>query len=282
MRGCGAALRLAIEGNIAVGKSTFVRLLGRTFPEWHLVIEPVRARAPSAQGFGNLLQLLYQEPSRWSYTFQTYSCMSRLKAQLEPLAERLLKSPEPVQVFERSVYSDRYVFAKSLFEAGHLDALEWAIYQDWHSFLLQELAERVALHGFLYLRAAPEVTERSPRPTLPLGIGEGKEGRRWRSEGSSWITGSSTGVLRARLGCEGSKEPQAAPSPVPMGRSVVLLWIPGQPLHLPLPLCPDIEDSDRESSGSLGASGFAGCPVLILMDVPITVASLGLLCPPGW
>uniref|UniRef100_A0A8C6ZNQ9 Deoxyguanosine kinase n=1 Tax=Nothoprocta perdicaria TaxID=30464 RepID=A0A8C6ZNQ9_NOTPE len=139
MRGCGAALRLAIEGNIAVGKSTFVRLLGRTFPEWHLVIEPVRARAPSAQGFGNLLQLLYQEPSRWSYTFQTYSCMSRLKAQLEPLAERLLKSPEPVQVFERSVYSDRYVFAKSLFEAGHLDALEWAIYQDWHSFLLQEL-----------------------------------------------------------------------------------------------------------------------------------------------
>ncbi|NWX89024.1 DGUOK protein, partial [Nothoprocta pentlandii] len=101
----------------AVGKSTFVRILGKTFPEWHLVIEPVAQwqkvqaagtrEAPSAQGFGNLLQLLYQEPSRWSYTFQTYSCMSRLKAQLEPLAERLLKSPEPVQVFERSVYSDR-------------------------------------------------------------------------------------------------------------------------------------------------------------------------------
>ncbi|NXA43848.1 DGUOK protein, partial [Eudromia elegans] len=128
----------------AVGKSTFVKLLGRTFPEWHLVIEPVaqwqkvqaggtrevRARAPlspvhspvvlylqrpsvfppqapTPQGFGNLLQLLYQEPSRWAYTFQTYSCMSRLKVQLEPLAERLLRSPEPVQVFERSVYSDR-------------------------------------------------------------------------------------------------------------------------------------------------------------------------------
>ncbi|NXA57018.1 DGUOK protein, partial [Nothocercus julius] len=49
-----------------------------------------------------------------------------------------------------------YVFAKNLFEAGHLGALEWAIYQDWHTFLLQELAERVALHGFLYLQAAPE------------------------------------------------------------------------------------------------------------------------------
>ncbi|KFW12068.1 hypothetical protein N326_06692, partial [Eurypyga helias] len=33
----------------------------------------------------------------------------------------------------------RYVFAKNLFEAGHLQPLEWAIYQDWHSFLLRQL-----------------------------------------------------------------------------------------------------------------------------------------------
>ncbi|NXK47388.1 DGUOK protein, partial [Chauna torquata] len=49
-----------------------------------------------------------------------------------------------------------YVFAKNLFEAGHLDALEWAIYQEWHSFLLRELGDRAALHGFLYLRATPQ------------------------------------------------------------------------------------------------------------------------------
>ncbi|NXI47671.1 DGUOK protein, partial [Galbula dea] len=49
----------------------------------------------------------------------------------------------------------RYVFAKNLFEVGHLQPLEWAVYRDWHNFLLRQLGPRAALHGFLYLRATP-------------------------------------------------------------------------------------------------------------------------------
>ncbi|XP_056670658.1 deoxyguanosine kinase, mitochondrial isoform X1 [Monodelphis domestica] len=36
-----APRRLAVEGNIAVGKSTFVKLLVKTFPEWHIAAEPI-------------------------------------------------------------------------------------------------------------------------------------------------------------------------------------------------------------------------------------------------
>ncbi|KAM4867119.1 deoxyguanosine kinase, mitochondrial isoform 3-T3 [Thomomys bottae] len=107
---------------------------------------------------GNLLDMMYQEPTRWSYTFQTYSFISRLKIQLEPFSEKLLQAEKPVQILERSVYSDRYIFAKNLFENGSLSDIEWHIYQDWHSFLLREFASRLSIHGFIYLQASPQMT----------------------------------------------------------------------------------------------------------------------------
>ncbi|XP_036291630.1 deoxyguanosine kinase, mitochondrial [Pipistrellus kuhlii] len=159
--------RLSIEGNIAVGKSTFVKLLTKRYPEWHVATEPVASwqnvqaagpqKAFSTPNSTNLLDLMYREPARWSYTFQTFSFMSRLKIQLEPFPEKVLRAKKGVQIFERSVYSDRYIFAKNLFENGSLSDVEWHIYQDWHSFLLQEFASRLQLHGFIYLQAAPQV-----------------------------------------------------------------------------------------------------------------------------
>ncbi|XP_028922322.2 deoxyguanosine kinase, mitochondrial isoform X1 [Ornithorhynchus anatinus] len=168
-------LRLALEGNIAVGKSTFVKLLTETFPDWHVAAEPVETwQKVQAEGTReqrpvvNLLDLMYREPTRWSFTFQTFSCLSRFKSQLAPFPEGLARTPGAVQIFERSVYSDRYVFAKTLFESGSLNALEWAVYQDWHSFFLRQLTPRARLHAFLYLRAAPQVClERLRRRARP-------------------------------------------------------------------------------------------------------------------
>ncbi|XP_005329406.2 deoxyguanosine kinase, mitochondrial isoform X4 [Ictidomys tridecemlineatus] len=159
--------RLSIEGNIAVGKSTFVKLLTKTYPEWHVATEPVATwqdiqaagtqKDSTTQSLGNLLDMMYQEPARWSYTFQTFSFLSRLKVQLESFPEKHMQAKKPMQIFERSVYSDRYIFAKNLFENGSLSDIEWHIYQDWHTFLLQEFASRLSLHGFIYLQATPQV-----------------------------------------------------------------------------------------------------------------------------
>ncbi|KAG7489901.1 hypothetical protein JOB18_023088 [Solea senegalensis] len=160
--------RVSIEGNIAIGKSTFARLLQSACSDWEVMAEPVSkwqniesetskaVDEPPQKTVSNLLQMMYQEPQRWSYTFQTYSCMSRLRTQLQPPPAHLLHSEgTPVQVYERSVYSDRYIFALNMFELGCINSTEWAVYQDWHTFLVEQFGHQVELEGIIYLTAQP-------------------------------------------------------------------------------------------------------------------------------
>lgn len=159
--------RVSIEGNIAVGKSTFATMLQSASSDWEVVQEQVskwqsiesgHSKASAApQTVSNLLQMMYQDPQRWSYTFQTYSCMGRMKTQLQPPPARLLNSNgTPVQVFERSVYSDRYIFALNMFELGCINPMEWEVYQDWHTFLVEQFDHQMELDGIIYLRASPQ------------------------------------------------------------------------------------------------------------------------------
>ncbi|XP_024908482.1 deoxyguanosine kinase, mitochondrial-like [Cynoglossus semilaevis] len=102
----------------------------------------------------NLLHMMYRDSQCWSYTFQTFSCMSRLRTQLEPVPARLLYSKgTPVQLYERSVYSDRYIFALNMFKLGCINSTEWAVCQDWHSFVVEQLGHQVELEGIIFLRA---------------------------------------------------------------------------------------------------------------------------------
>jgi deoxyadenosine/deoxycytidine kinase len=138
-----------VEGNIGAGKSTFLRLLKENLPV-HIVLEPLEKWQSIGGSTENLLEKFYQDTPRWAYTFQSYAFITRILAQ-----EQAVKNYNaPIYVLERSVFSDRYCFAQNCFENGLMTTLEWKLYQEWFSWLVDSYMSKP--HGFIYLSADPK------------------------------------------------------------------------------------------------------------------------------
>jgi len=140
---------LIVEGNIGIGKSSFLKLLGEKL-HCNIVFEPHEKWQNIGQA-GNLLEKFYEDTPRWAYTFQSYAFLSRVLEQEQAVAD----SKHDIVVFERSVFSDLHCFAKNCFELGTMTALEWSLYQEWFSWLVEKHV--IIPSGFIYLRGTPEV-----------------------------------------------------------------------------------------------------------------------------
>lgn len=108
-----------LEGNIAAGKTTLGQALAAD-ERFAFIPEPV---AHWQTGFAaNLLERFYHDTPRWAFTMQIGAFVTRLEM-FDSLPDR------DVLVFERSIYCDRHVFAKSLHQQGLMDDTEWALYR---------------------------------------------------------------------------------------------------------------------------------------------------------
>lgn len=157
-----------VEGNIGAGKSTFLKIINE-YLNVQVVYEPHEKWQSVAGSQENILEKFYNDSNRWAYTFQTYAFVTRVVAQ----AEHAKHNPYDVQVLERSVYSDRYCFAKNCFELGSMNALEWQLYQEWFAWLVETYTPMPA--GFIYMRTDPSVCyerilkrSRSEESAVPL------------------------------------------------------------------------------------------------------------------
>ena len=144
---------ILIEGNIASGKSTVVTALQQLkgFGKIQCILEPLDAwqniRDSSNE---NILDKFYKDMKRYCYTFQSYAFLTRVA-----LFDEIDYTADYV-FMERSIFTDRDVFAKNCYMQGIMPELEWKIYNDWFSWMLAKTFPKLDV-TILYLRCEPSI-----------------------------------------------------------------------------------------------------------------------------
>ncbi|XP_010415927.1 PREDICTED: uncharacterized protein LOC104701868 isoform X1 [Camelina sativa] len=147
-------LTFCVEGNISVGKSTFLQRIANETVELQDLVEIVPEPVAKWQDVGpdhfNILDAFYSEPQRYAYTFQNYVFVTRLMQEKESAS-----GVKPLRLMERSVFSDRMVFVRAVHEAKWMNEMEISIYDSWFDPVVSCLPGLVP-DGFIYLRASPD------------------------------------------------------------------------------------------------------------------------------
>jgi deoxyadenosine/deoxycytidine kinase len=183
---------ITLDGNIGAGKSTLLEYIRTYLPQVMIVQEPVdtwTSMVDKATG-KNLLELFYEDKRRWAYTFQNCAILTRLRTLLEAV-----KAARPGQIIltERSVLTDRYVFAEMLRDSGDISSLEWDLYERWFDTFAKDLPIR----GIIHMTTGPRTSAarivkrgRHGEEHIPMNYLEALD-----AQHRKWVEGTSLPVL---------------------------------------------------------------------------------------
>lgn len=146
----------SIEGNIGSGKSTLVKALKEQTPALKLdyfkivyLPEPVDewAKIKNTNNIG-ILEEFYNNPKKWAFSFQMMAYISRIAI----LKKTIKENPRCIIISERSVYTDKNVFAKMLYDEKNISEIDYQIYNRW----FEEFVKDLQISGLIYVKTSPE------------------------------------------------------------------------------------------------------------------------------
>ena len=164
---------ISIEGNIGSGKSTLLANLKKHFNNNHRVIflrEPVDEWSKIKDEHGvTILEKFYADQDKYSFSFQMMAYISRLKLLKETINEieediknvcwdhvddkyNLPRNLKYFIITERSLYTDKMVFAKMLYDSGKIELINYQIYLNWFN----TFAEEFKVNKIIYVNANPD------------------------------------------------------------------------------------------------------------------------------
>ncbi len=144
----GDRLMVLIEGNIGAGKTTVGRAIAAS-GAFGFIEEPTAAWRKDFAS--NMLDYLYSDVTRWAFTFQICTFITRAKTWPEIAA----RTDRRRVVLERSIFCDRFVFMENFYRAGMVQQVEYQLYCGLWDFLTLNYGVQPDL--ILYLRTPAEV-----------------------------------------------------------------------------------------------------------------------------
>lgn len=159
---------ISVEGNIGSGKSTLLDNLKKEFRDKTNIIflkEPVDEWSNIKDENGiTILEKFYADQEKYSFPFQMMAYISRLKLLKDTVTEiKLLNNDKEkcgetiryVIITERSLYTDKMVFAKMLYDSGKIEHVNYQIYLNWFN----TFAEEFCIDKIIYVKAEPEICQ---------------------------------------------------------------------------------------------------------------------------
>ncbi len=144
---------ISIEGNIGSGKSTLLAELKEEYQQNKNIVflrEPVDEWESIRDAEGKtMIQKFYADQKTYSFSFQMMAYISRLAL----LKDAMKNHPNAIIITERSLYTDKYVFAKMLYDMKNIEDVNYQIYSKW----FDTFAEECPLHHVIYVNTDPEV-----------------------------------------------------------------------------------------------------------------------------
>lgn len=149
---------ISIEGNIGSGKSTLVSKMKERFETINgcnviFLQEPVDIWESVCDKNGvSILTKFYDNQSKYAFSFQMMAYITRLKLLTDTINSAKHNS---IIICERSLWTDKNIFAKMLFDDGNIEDVNYIIYNKW----FEHFSKDCELDGIIYLNVNTNICE---------------------------------------------------------------------------------------------------------------------------
>jgi len=150
---------VSIEGNIGSGKSTLLANLREHYnTDINIVFlkEPVDEWEKIVDENGvTIIEKFYNNQKEYSFPFQMMAYISRLKVlrdAIKSIKQINNNNNKFILITERSLYTDKKVFAKMLYDSGKIEQVNYQIYLNW----FDTFSEEFPVHKVVYVKTSPE------------------------------------------------------------------------------------------------------------------------------